>query len=401
MTAQVTQIRSCEVCGSDRLVDVLDLGNQPLCDDLVPIGNAARVTSYPTFIVWCAACKTAHQKYQVPKTTLFPDSYHYRAALTKDVLDGMQELVDRVAAQTGPLAGRTVLDIGCNDGSLLQKFRAAGARTIGVEPTGAIADAAPKVDHLVKGYLDETTVGRVLDTVGTPDVITFTNVFAHIEDLASLLANVRRLVKDTTTVVIENHYLGSVLRLAQFDTFYHEHPRTYSYESFKRIADTLGLTIISVEFPERYNGNIRVMMSSGDGAHAAGPDESGFDDMLGDLADRARDYRATARPFLQSLADAHGALPAKAFPGRASILVALAGIDETQIGACYERPGSPKIGHYVPGTRIPILDEASFFSDQQAPVLVNFAWHIPREIETYMRSHGYEGRIVPLYPAAG
>src|SRR6185503_6454002 len=103
---------------------------------------------------------------------------------------------------------------------LLQRFRNSGATTIGVEPTGAIEDAKPRVDHLVKGFFDATAVDKVLETVGKPDVVTFTNVFAHIEDLSGLLANLGRLLKETTIVVVENHYFGSVLQLAQFDTFY-------------------------------------------------------------------------------------------------------------------------------------------------------------------------------------
>ena len=111
MTTTTNIVRSCEVCGNQTLHDFLDLGEQPLCDDLVPIGNSARVPTYPTVISWCSRCRTAHQKYQVPKKTLFPDSYHYRAAMTKDVLDGMQELVDRVEKYAGSLAGKIVLDM--------------------------------------------------------------------------------------------------------------------------------------------------------------------------------------------------------------------------------------------------------------------------------------------------
>lgn len=399
MSAHTRFVTTCEVCGAGALSDFLDLGEQPLCDDLVPIGSDVRVPTYPTRIAWCPVCRTGHQRVQVEKTALFPDSYHYRAAMTKDVLDGMQELVDEVERVAGGLAGRTVLDVGCNDGSLLSKFAAKGALTVGIEPTGAIADAAPKVRHLVKGFFDGDTAGRVLDLVGQPDIVTFTNVFAHIEDLPGLLGNLSRLLKPSTLVVVENHYFGSVLRLGQFDTFYHEHPRTYSYESFKHIAATLGCGIVSVSFPERYNGNIRVVMTQAALAHAAGPDESGFEGLLASLSQKADRYRRDARPWLQVLADRHGSLPAKAFPGRASILLALAGINESQIAACYERPGSPKIGHYVPGTRIPIRDEREFFAAPDAPVLVNFAWHIPKEIRTYMQRNGYRGEIVDLYPA--
>ena len=78
-------------------------------------------------------------------------------------------------------------------------------------------------------------------------------------------------------------------------------------------------------------------------------------------------------------------MPAKGFPARASILVNYFGLDETLIEAVYEKSGSPKVNHYVPGTRIPILDEAAFFRNPK-PVLINFAWHIPKEIHGYMRA---------------
>ena len=160
-----------------------------------------------------------------------------------------------------------------------------------------------------------------------------------------------------------------------------------------------GSKIAVVEFPERYNGNIRVVMARGAAGHADGPDESGFEGLLSTLAERAQHYRDHGKSAFQALSAKHGRLPAKAFPGRASILLALAGIDEDEIEACYERPASPKIGNYIPGTRIPILSEDRFFADPKAPVLVNFAWHISREIENYLRLNGYRGQIVDLYPA--
>ena len=64
------------------------------------------------------------------------------------------------------------------------------------------------------------------------DIITFTNVFAHIENLGELISNIRKLINKDTILVIENHYLGSIIEKKQFDTFYHEHPRTYSFTSF-------------------------------------------------------------------------------------------------------------------------------------------------------------------------
>src|ERR1041384_412396 len=106
-----------------------------------------------------------------------------------------------------------------------------------------------------------------------PDVITFTNVFAHIEHLDNVLRALKRLMAEQTVVVIENHYLGAVLDGNQFDTFYHEHCRTYSYTSFVHIAESLGVRLLKVDFPSRYGGNIRVFLGTIPIADGDGLDE--------------------------------------------------------------------------------------------------------------------------------
>src|SRR3954447_12209634 len=257
MTEDV-EITHCEVCGARELFPVLDLGRQPLCDDLIPVGSARHCEVFPIEILYCQECRTAHQRYQVPKVTLFPTTYHYRSRFTGDVLSGMDDLVASVEARLVSLAYCTVLDVGCNDGSLLDKFAARGARTVGVEPTGAYEDALGRGHAVFNDFFSEDSARKILQQHPRIDVITFTNVFAHIEDLPALLSALALLMGEDTILVVENHYLGAVLAKNQFDTFYHEHPRTYGLTSFTHIAGSLGKAVVAVEFPGRYGGNIRV-----------------------------------------------------------------------------------------------------------------------------------------------
>ena len=199
-----------------------------MCDDLVRIGDARTCREYPIDILFCESCRTAHQRFQVPKQELFPSSYHYRSRFTADVLNGMAGLVESCEKRFGALAGKRVLDVGCNDGSLLNFFRGKGALTLGIEPTGAVLDARQQGHVAYESFLTESLAGEIMERHGAPDFITFTNVFAHIENLPELLQSLRRLMAPHTAVVIENHYLGAVLERNQFDTFYHERPRTYS-----------------------------------------------------------------------------------------------------------------------------------------------------------------------------
>ena len=398
-------ISRCEVCGARDLPLALDLGRHPLCDDLVPIGDPRTCREYPIEILFCDNCVTAHQRFQVPKATLFPPSYHYRARQTADVLNGMRDLMLAYEAAFGPVAGRRVLDIGCNDGSLLSIFRENGALTFGVEPTDAARDAIAGGHAVIHDFFSEDIATDFLERYGRPDVICFTNVFAHIDDLRSLIDNLRILIGPETTVVIENHYLGAIIDKYQFDTFYHEHPRTYSYTSFRHIAEKLGMSIAEVEFPRRYGGNIRVFLRSKSVAQASDDKplrerEASYGRALRNLPAAVAAWRVNKLDELGAEFARHGSLPAKAFPGRAAILLKLLGLDASRIEAVYEKPGSMKIGHYLPGTRIPIRSDDDFrAADMSERPLINLAWHIPAEIHAYMRQRGYSGRIIDIVGA--
>lgn len=401
----ISEISVCEVCGNDGLQPVLDLGQHPLCDDLIPVGNELQCQTYPIEILYCKQCDTAHQKFQVPKVTLFPQTYHYRSRFTADVLSGMAALVDSVEAQLNTLDGLVVLDVGCNDGSLLDKFSAKGARTIGVEPTGAYADAKGREHAIYNDYFNERLAEEILATHGKIDVITFTNVFAHIEDLPALLRSLAVLMDERTLLVVENHYLGAVLARNQFDTFYHEHPRTYTLNSFVHIAATLDRQVTSVDFPSRYGGNIRVMISkeaATDPAVEARINttlaaEAKFYESFAAMRDFIAHWKTAKRQEIEKIVLKHGPMIAKAFPGRAAILVAMLNLDNSLVARVYEKPGSLKIGHYLPGTRIPIHSDDELFATMtpEQPIL-NLAWHIAGEIDSYLKQHGYTGDIIQI-----
>ena len=145
----------------------------------------------------------------------------------------MKEVISKSKSFYKSLKGKVVLDVGCNDGSLLDFYKEEGAITIGIEPTNAIDEARLKGHHTYKSYFDKQTILKVKKKFKRIDIITFTNVFNHIENLRLLIKNLSSLMTDETFLIIENHYLGSVIKKKQFDTFYHEHPRTYSLQSFK------------------------------------------------------------------------------------------------------------------------------------------------------------------------
>jgi hypothetical protein len=338
---------------------------------------------------------------------VFHPDYHYRAANTKDVLSGMAQLVDTIEKRHGSLKNIKVLDVGCNDGCLLDVFKARGAITTGIEPTNAADDAANKGHGIDKAFLDPIEAMRYVKTYGSPDIITFTNVFAHIPNLPGLLGALGIIRGPTTRIVIENHYLGAVLDRHQFDTFYHEHLRTYSLTSFLHIAHAMDMVVEWVEFPARYGGNIRVCLTptlaykgfaETHEGRLAPPNELDFRDRLIKLNKQVTEWQVTKRDLLmrEILHDGsiYAPIPVAALPGRAIMLFTLLGFDERHISAVYEVPISKKIGNYVPGTRIPILSDDAFpWHSYKGPVL-NTAWHIADEIENRWRTKGFIGKMI-------
>jgi SAM-dependent methyltransferase len=394
MSTQLRVINKCEVCDSETLSLELDLGLHPMCDDLINVNDPRQNNEYPIEILYCDKCFTAHQKYQIPKQELFPSDYHYRARFTKDVLDGMKQLVENIESKYGSVKGKKVLDIGCNDGCLLDFFKEKGAITFGVEPTGANLEAAEKGHYITNAYFDKDVAENHIK----PDIITFTNVFAHIEDLNGLIDNLKTVMNEDTLLIIENHYLGAVLERNQFDTFYHEHPRTYSLNSFYHIAKKLGREVINHEFPSRYGGNVRVVIGKGTSLDASEvfSKEANFSSDFKKMNNDIATWKIEKQKEIQEAISKYGLLEAKAFPGRSAIPVKMLGLNENHILRVYEKPGSLKIGYKVPGTNIPIVSDDDMGDLSQKPVLLNLAWHISSEIEKYLRSKGFQGQLINI-----
>jgi hypothetical protein len=165
------------------------------------------------------------------------------------------------------------------------------------------------------------------------------------------------------------------------------------------------MVVSHVSFPRRYGGNIRVILgydlsaSSKDGREYIERAERDFGFELAQLNAFIKHWKSSKRQQINELTQYHGSvfapMPAIALPARAPLLVSMLGLDRNQISAVYQIPGSAKIGHYVPGTRIPILSDEEFPWDSTGPAL-NLAWHIPDEIAARYRSLGFMGEFIQI-----
>lgn len=390
-------IKNCQICQGP-IQKVLDLGFHPLCDDLIKIKSRKIVKEYPIVILYCRKCNTAFQKYQVRKKILFPKSYHYRARLTEDVINGQKDLVKDIKNTYGSLKNKKILDIGCNDGTLLNLFKKEKAITIGIEPTDACKEVS-KNHKVYFSYLKKKLCKHIINKYKKIDIITFTNVFAHINDLNEVLDCLKMLASKKTIVVIENHYLGSILNKNQFDTFYHEHPRTYSLTSFFMISRKINMSVEKYSFPKRYGGNIRVILSKNTkkkNKFNENIQEKKFYKKILQLKMLIKNWKINKKREILKMNQMHGPLPAKAFPGRAAILLKLLNFNNKNISAIYEKNISKKIGYFAPSTKIPILSDVKLLKIEKKIPIINLAWHIDHEIKKYLRKIKIKNKVITI-----
>ena len=392
----------CEVCNNKLPKINIDLGDQPLCDDLIRLKSNKKSILYKIKISLCKKCLTVNQLYKVKTQTLFPKSYHYRSGLTEDVLNSMKDLCSSVNKYFNNKKGITVLDIGCNDGSLLNFFYKNKFNTIGVEPTGA-AKECKKNHKIYNNYFDQKISKQIIEEVGKVDVITFTNVFAHINNFSELSKSLKLFISNNPKIliVIENHYLGSILNKNQFDTFYQEHPRTYSVTSFEFISKILNINICKLSFPKRYGGNIRVFLSKDKKINIdkfLNFERRYFISQFNKMPKLIDAWIQNKKNILLNLVKDNNMLIGKAFPGRASILINLLKLDNTIIRFICEKKGSKKIGYKVPGTNIPIVSDYNLLKikNRKKYKIINFAWHIKNEIKNYLRQKKINNKMINI-----
>lgn len=389
----------CEICKEINLTSIFDLGKIPLADEIYKNKKKSlNQKKFPVKIFKCKNCETFYQSKILNKKKLFHKNYHYRARFTNDVLQGMKSLVNEVEQKIGPIKSKKVLDIGCNDGSLLDFFLKKKAKTYGIEPTNAYKDCKKK-HNVTNKFFNIKVAKEFKKKFGCPDIIVFTNVFAHIENLNHLLKSLKVLIKDDTFIVIENHYLLSVLKKMQFDTFYHEHLRTYSLMSFFQIAKKLEMSIYHLKFPNRYGGNIRVIFGSikfksiKNIHKKISLEKKKIKFFEKRFQKRFSNWKNAILKKIKNLNTKHGPLFGKAYPARASLIINLLNLDSKNISRIYEKPGSKKIGYYVPGTDIKIISDV--YLNNSKPI-INFSWHISKEIENYLRKMRISQKIIDI-----
>jgi hypothetical protein len=400
-------VECCQICGNERLETVLSLGYMPPVNQMVSIGEVPRqLPWFPTTLLYCGECELVQLGLAVDPVIIFPPQYPYTSGTTKLLRDNFAELYAESSTMLALSSDHFIVDIGSNDGTLISNFLKGGHRILGIEPTDVSRIANDRDIPTLQSYFNADVARKVRAEHGPAKVITAANCFAHMEDVHAIVEGILELLAPDGVFISESHYLIPLLDRLQYDTIYHEHLRYYSVGSLAKLLAMHGLEVFHARPIPSHGGSIRVYAARR-GTEPIRPSvnqiidsEPQGDAMRSRLAAFRTDVMLSKLRLLALVRDVKekgGRICAISAPSRASTLVNYVGFDEAIIDYVCEIEGSLKIGKYMPGTLIPVVDESRMF-DEQPECAIIFSWHIADELAAKLRGRGYRGMLVSPLP---
>lgn len=371
MNREGIPVRVCGSCHFPSLRKILDMGEQPLAERCVP-----EAASYPLCLVQCEQCGLVQLNYHAPQSEMFPRDHPYATGNSGLLRRHFAELAAEV--QLNVLDGEVVVDIGANDGTFLRELSLLrpDIACVAVEPTDQVLKLARLPVYARQGFFTADMARSIREEFGPARVIVATNVLAHVPLPHDFLSGVLFLLDKGGRFITENHHLASITDGLQIDTIYHEHLRYYTPATLGWLLRAHNLDIRSVRPVDTHGGSFRTVAVRASS----------------DVANRAL---AAASELRRLLAGLKGPVFGVSAATRATPLLHFARIAPFIDRVC-EVSSSEKIGKFMPGTTIPIVDEGELLT-QQPPYALLFAWHMAEFIVPKLRAGGYEGKfIVPL-----
>ncbi|MBI2444543.1 MAG: class I SAM-dependent methyltransferase [Candidatus Magasanikbacteria bacterium] len=396
----------CQICGARPLETILALGHQPIVQEYLTRATRHQPeVTYPLNLVRCPKCGLLQLDYIVDPRLVFPKHYPYRTGLTNMLIRNFRELANCLIKKYRLRAKDLVVDIGSNDGTLLQGFRAKGIRVLGIEPTDAAQDANQNGIPTIQSYLNAAAVNRARKKYGPARVVTATNVFAHILDVPELMRNIKKLLAPNGVFVSESQYLADIFTKREFDTIYHEHLRFYALKPLVKLFRRHGMSLVDAERIAAAGGSIRVFaawgrhpLSSRAKKLIAAEEQLGLyrAKTLQEWAGQIKRAKQELLALLLRCKQEGARIAGVGSPARANTLLGYTHLDSDLLDYTVEKAGSPKIGLFTPGSHLPVVAEEKLLADQPEYALI-LSWHIGPELMKILRAKGYRGQfIMPL-----
>lgn len=386
--------KSCRICGSSALTKVIDLGAQHLQGSFIKPGKERPpLRKITTELVRCnpaldeKACGLLQMAITVPPMILY-SSYWYRSGTNQTMRDHLRGIAEEGVKLAGKDRARA-LDIGCNDGTLLNFYPDAYTK-FGVDPS----DLAKEIEGDITVILDTFPSAELSNLIGDArlDIITSIAMFYDLEDPVSFVRSIKTVLNDDGIWILEMSYMPFMLQMNSYDTICHEHLEYYSFAVIENLLRRCGMKVVKVEFNEINGGSIRCYATHVDNFRYK---DREFNQAIDQLRQREFDLELdTDRPYrdFQQRIDRHKdelatllkklkregkRIHVYGASTKGNTILQWCGIDNTLIDFAADR-NPDKAGAKTIGTDIPIISEEESRALNPDYYLV-LPWHFRKE----------------------
>lgn len=381
-------IEGCRSCGRTDLDLVLEFGQMPLSDGLVPTGyDRADEPTYPLTLVRCPQCTLVQILETVAPRTLFGDDYPYYSSFSDYLVNHARINVDGIIQRTGVDEHSLVVELASNDGYLLQWFAKRGVPVLGIDPApGPAAAAVEKGIPTLVEFFDLPMAQRLSAEGKQADVIVGNNVLAHVPDQNEFVKAMGHLLAPGGTVVMEFPYLRDLIDHTEFDTIYHEHACYFSVTAVRQLFERHGLDLVRVEHHPIHGGSLRVYFESGGQPETSVASYLESEEAIGMLepayyesfATRVQEVKTSLISLLDQIRVDGGRVAAYAAAAKGAIMLNYCGIGADRIEYVVDR-NVHKHGLEMPGVALPIRPVEDLLTDRPDFALI-LAWNFKEEI---------------------
>jgi SAM-dependent methyltransferase len=393
------RVTQCRACGGALNDMFCDLGAQPLANAYVDPKSAPESDQrLPLRALVCDACKLVQLDTIADAVSIFVD-YAYLSSVSESWVRHAADFCRQAQARMKP---DFVVELASNDGYLLQHFKAAGVRCLGVEPAANVAEIARArgVDTLVRFFGIEAARDIARDH-GQAALIVANNVLAHVPDVNDFVAGIALLLAPGGHVSIECPTLLELARQAQFDTIYHEHYAYWSLHALEHFLSRHGLVVVDAQRLLTHGGSMRVTARHKRDATAPTAGLVSMRQSEAEAGVRAAAFYAGFGPRVSAILDETRAFLNER-QARGDVIVAYGAAakgntflnalgDAASTIACVGDANPLKAGKLLPGTRLPIVTPQQMAA-RRPDVILLLAWNLATEIEAVLAGLGLAGR---------
>jgi len=252
-------IEKCRVCSSDKLHNVFSLKRIPLAGDF-KISQHTKDEEFPLDLLFCEECKVVQIAQTIDLNRLF-NTYAFSSSTIPSLVEHFKNYANWIQSTISP---KRVLEVGCNDGILLEPLREMGIETFGVDMSVNIGDLArAKGLNVLSVKFGVENLKQLKDWAGKVDLITASNAFPHNDDPNGFLGTAFELLNENGAIVLEVMYAGSLQDAIQWDTVYHEHLHIHSLTSLIYLLKLNGFSVTHSEIVPMHAGSLRVIARKG------------------------------------------------------------------------------------------------------------------------------------------